>query len=463
MKKRIFLLSAALMACTLGAIAQDVTILHMKDGTQRRYTNGVKGTTQMRFFEFAPEEQTKSIGHVTTSFYNDYSYQWPVTAVWHADKQYTVAVVWSDDIPENFGARRGLCFGTKPGLTIDNCDTLAYYFEASYLEELGIKGMIIGTMNLNTLTPFYYEPLQEELQPQRFTNDNRIPVNLQPGQTYYYRTFAQGYSLQNNEIKPVVFYGEEMSFRVPNVIMDSDYNTYPQFSEEAMAQFATHFPDSVTAPTRAQLEPLWDKWRQTAQGAAYDLTPYISTKTFDDGIGYRLDKIPDEFYDWLIHREVYIDIWNGLIGTVSASTPYLVTNVDTSWGVPNNTWICIDPENKSVNPEVIFHSEEVMPGVNYKLQLTFAPETRGDDYSNLPGTVETSYLPKYQPGGSISQRVTIFGSTEISGTEVTTLLSDAFKVSTTGLDLDIRSRVTGRNASTHTRTLRIAQLRLIPE
>ena len=87
MKKRIFLLSAALVACTLGAIAQDVTILHMKDGTQRRHTNGVKGTTQIQFFEFAPEEQAKTIGHVTTSFYNDYSYQWPVTAVWHADKQ----------------------------------------------------------------------------------------------------------------------------------------------------------------------------------------------------------------------------------------------------------------------------------------------------------------------------------------------------------------------------------------
>ena len=228
-----------------------------------------------------------------------------------------------------------------------------------------------------------------------------------------------------------------------------------------MAQFATHFPSNVTAPTRAQLEPLWDIWRQTAQGAAYDLTPYISTKTFDDGIGYRLDKIPDEFYDWLIHREVYIDIWNGIIGTVRAPNPELVTNVDASWGVPNNMWVCIAPESQSVNPEVIFRSDEVIPGVNYKLQLTFAPETReGDNYNNKPGCVKIVYYPnKYGSTGTN----TLINSSDVSGTEVTTLLTDAFNVSTIGLDLSIQSRVSNKMATTYNRTLRIAQIRLIPE
>ena len=172
-------------------------------------------------------------------------------------------------------------------------------------------------------------------------------------------------------------------------------------------------------------------------------------------------KIPDEFYDWLIHREVYIDIWNGIIGTVRAPNPELVTNVDASWGVPNNMWVCIAPESQSVNPEVIFRSDEVIPGVNYKLQLTFAPETReGDNYNNKPGCVKIVYYPnKYGSTGTN----TLINSSDVSGTEVTTLLTDAFNVSTIGLDLSIQSRVSNKMATTYNRTLRIAQIRLIPE
>lgn len=37
------------MGMLLGAAAQDVTILHMKDGTQRQYINGVRNLTQQAF------------------------------------------------------------------------------------------------------------------------------------------------------------------------------------------------------------------------------------------------------------------------------------------------------------------------------------------------------------------------------------------------------------------------------
>ena len=42
MKTRTILLIIAFMGCFTDVVAQDVTILHMKDGTTKRYTNGEK-------------------------------------------------------------------------------------------------------------------------------------------------------------------------------------------------------------------------------------------------------------------------------------------------------------------------------------------------------------------------------------------------------------------------------------
>ena len=58
MKKNIaitLILAAMLTGSVLTAWAQDVTVLHMKDGTTRRYSNGNMYTTSMKFWQFTPE------------------------------------------------------------------------------------------------------------------------------------------------------------------------------------------------------------------------------------------------------------------------------------------------------------------------------------------------------------------------------------------------------------------------
>ena len=54
MKKIIAIITVAFMSCYAGALAQDVIVLHMKDGTTRRYVNGVKERTDINFYKHAP-------------------------------------------------------------------------------------------------------------------------------------------------------------------------------------------------------------------------------------------------------------------------------------------------------------------------------------------------------------------------------------------------------------------------
>jgi len=478
-KKYIILLITALVGGILGATAQDVTILHMKDGTQRRYVNGLKERTNMQFYEFAPAEQ--DMGHYTTNHNNGYSYDWGVTNVWNYDGEYSVALVWKDDVPKSFNVRRGLCFGTTPGLTIDHCDSLEYctddyytdyYGEYTRIRDLNISYILISPRT--TLQEFRYQMDGRTIRLPRYYHieDNIINATLEHGKTYYYRTFAEGQAEENGQVKPVVFYGPEKSFRVPHVMTDSDYNTYPQFSDEALAIFSSaHFPANTTVPSRKQLEPLWNEWRQTEEGAAFDITAYTSSQTFDDGIGYRLNFIPESFYTWLTQREIVIDAWNGLsevskirdeestnyADSIETVKPTLVDNVNTSWGIPNNRWVRFEQNITNTNHFVLYRNEEMVPGLRYKLQITFAPETKDD-------ATDTEKLP-------CILRVTTTGSNdgslymphEASGSQVTILAED-FTANAMDNCIKIETRVSNSDirGSKAIRVLRISELRLIP-
>ena len=110
MKTKIILLTAALLGCFIGTAAQDVTILHMKDGTTKRYTNGVKWATSMAFYEYTP---TKSalVNHSTTHE-NGYVCDWGVNQVLKMDGEYLIGLFWQDEVPYNFHSVSGVCFGT---------------------------------------------------------------------------------------------------------------------------------------------------------------------------------------------------------------------------------------------------------------------------------------------------------------------------------------------------------------
>ena len=58
MKKNSILL-AILLLCSIVATAQDAIVLHMKDGTTRRFPNGQRETTHIRFYDYVPTDIDK--------------------------------------------------------------------------------------------------------------------------------------------------------------------------------------------------------------------------------------------------------------------------------------------------------------------------------------------------------------------------------------------------------------------
>ena len=313
MKTRTKLLIIAIMGCFASAAAQDVTILHMKDGTTKRYTNGAKGATSIQFFDYAPAKTYAP--DYTSKHENDYVAEWNVNQVCQIDGEYVVGLFWEDNLPSNFKANHGVLFGTTPGLTLDNCQEKMYttdarvqyrssYGDLSYVINEHAHYMWIGSkikrsmcMNIDG---------RNFISSDTIANFIRTPLEID--HTYYYRTFSEGKALVGGEEQTVVFYGDERSFRVPRIMADFAYYPYPRATDEALAAFAAaHLPDTIAVPTWKQWEPLWNLWRATDEGKNYDLSADITTENFDDGTGYRLNRIPDEFYTWIANREIVID------------------------------------------------------------------------------------------------------------------------------------------------------------
>lgn len=482
MKTKIILLTAALLGCFIGAAAQDVTILHMKDGTTKRYTNGVKWDTSIDFYEHTPAATMTSPFFSTTIHENGYQYDWGVTHVQKLDGDYLIGLFWQDEVPDNFYAQHGVCFGTKPGLTVDNCQEKKYCSTDAIVIFRNLYDMNrphymwIGPKQTGKLTMF--------LGNDRFGNDrwlesidtlNHITISLEKGQTYYYRTFAEGIVLEGGQEKTVVFYDEERSFRVPRVMDDFGYYAYPRATEEALTAFANAYLDSLATLTWQQLEPLWNKWRATDEGKNYDLSASITTEKFDDGTGYRLNRIPDEFYAWVANREIVIDPFD--VAEISmtvdnkgydvfAATADSVANVDPKWGVPGGKYVRFLPVIPTVNHAITYRSDEVVAGVRYKLQFNFAPETdeNADSTYFLPTKVriraKATSMNTFQNLSFPNDAKYI----EVSATEATSVIVEGFEAIGMGLDLKYEPRVTTSELlqGTHNRIMRIAEIRLIP-
>ena len=485
MKTKIIFLTAVLLGCFIGAAAQDVTVLHMKDGTTKRYHNGVKWKTTMEFYEHMPATAVTSPTYSSTTHENGYQYDWGVTQVLKIDGDYLVGLFWQDEIPENFQAQHGVCFGTEPGLTVDNCQQKVYY-------STGARVSIRGVDDMNRSHYMWIGPKKSEKLRMSFDNGgwlesrdtlNCIQTPLEKGQTYYYRTFVEGKVMEGGLEKTVVFYNEEHSFRVPRVMGDFEYFAYPCATKEALAAFgAAHFPEGSAAPTWQQLEPLWNKWRASDEGKDFDLSAYIATEKFDDGTGYRLNRIPDEFYTWAANREIVIDPFdvaeidktiNILGDSISMASEKRFTNLDPKWGVPGGKYIQFEPNISSQNYGITYRSEELVAGVRYKLQLNFAPKT--DDYGDLSHFRPTKVKIKAKaPSENSFRNVSLpdgARSIEVSATEITTCVIEGFVMGTMGLDLRYEGAVINNEMledqddpekKLYNRILRIAEIRLIP-
>ena len=480
MKTRTILLIIAFMGCFTDVVAQDVTILHMKDGTTKRYTNGAKGSTSIQFFDYAPAKTYAP--DYTSKHENDYVAEWNVNQVCRIDGEYVVGLFWEDNVPSNFKANHGVLFGTTPGLTLDNCQE-KQYAESKYVRFKNSSGSLFIVANEHThymwIGNKIKSPMLMSIDEQRFesydTIANFIRTPLEIDHTYYYRTFSEGKALVGGEEQTVVFYGEERSFRVPRIMADFAYYPYPCATDEALATFAAaHLPDSIAVPTK-QWEPLWNLWRATDEGKNYDLSADITTEEFDDGTGYRLNRIPDEFYTWIANREIVIDPFNVLEiprvydstvkDSVYTMTLSYIENVDEKWGIPGGKYIRFEPLITTMNQSITYRSKEVVPGVRYKLQMNLAPETGEESEVYMLPTK----LRVYSISGDKSDEIDLPGKEAKGGvtiptTESTTIEMDNF--STTAVGLDLRYQTAVSNAEIRrgqfNRILRIAEMRLTP-
>lgn len=480
MKTRTILLIIAIMGCFASAAAQDVTILHMKDGTTKRYTNGAKGATSIQFFDYAPAKTYAP--DYTSKHENDYVAEWNVNQVYQIDGEYVVGLFWEDNLPSNFKAISGVLFGTAPGLTLDNCQ------EKMYATDAYVQYRYSGYLSVVTDEHTHYmwignkikKPMLMSIDEQRFesydTIANFIRTPLEVDHTYYYRTFSEGKALVDGEEQTVVFYGEERSFRVPRIMADFAYYPYPRATDEALAAFAAaHLPDTIAVPTWKQWEPLWNLWRATDEGKNYDLSADITTEEFDDGTGYRLNRIPDEFYTWIANREIVIDPFNvaeipraydeNVKDSVYTMILSYIENVDEKWGVPGGKYVRFEPLITTMNQSVTYRSREVVPGVRYKLQMNLAPET-GEESAvyKLP-----TKLRVYSISGDKSDEIDLPGKEAKGGvtiptTETTTIEMVNFSTTAVGLDLRYQTAVTNVEIrkKLFNRILRIAEMRLTP-
>ena len=480
MKTRTILLIIAFMGCFAGAVAQDVTILHMKDGTTKRYTNGVKGATSIQFFDYAPAKTYAP--DYTSKHENNYVAEWNVNQVCQIDGEYVVGLFWEDNVPSNFKAISGVLFGTAPGLTLDNCQ------EKKYATDAHVQYRYSGYLSVVTDVHTHYMWIGSKIKKSMCMNidgrnfissdtiANFIRTPLEIDHTYYYRTFSEGKALVGGEEQAVVFYGEERSFRVPRIMADFAYYPYPCATDEALTAFAAaHLPDTITVPTWKQWEPLWNLWRATDEGKNYDLSADITTENFDDGTGYRLNRIPDEFYTWIANREIVIDPFDvaeipraydkNVKDSVYTMILSYIENVDEKWGVPGGKYVRFEPLITTMNQSVTYRSREVVPGVRYKLQMNLAPETGEESEVYMLPTK----LRVYSISGDKSDEIDLPGKEENGGvtipaTETTTIEVDNFSTTAVGLDLQYQTAVTSREIryKTFNRVMRIAEMRLTP-
>lgn len=476
MNKRTSLFTIALiMGSMLSAVAQQVTTLHMKDGSKLVYRNGVKNATEINFWGFQPDTTTYNhYMQAGTSFGNG----WNVNGVAHVDKQYAACIFWTDDVPYNFQAEHGVCFGSKPGLTLEECDTVALYdsnnrvvkgFGYDYLSTQE-HYMLIAPRFLTDRYTVRTADGWVQLQVSRADSvRNIVRCQMAYGQTYYYRTFARGWASEGGQRKPVVFYGQERSIRVPIVMADHDYYLRPYPSQEAIAAFQQNF-QGVTPPEWEQLNNLWELWRASADGKDFDLSPYITTREFEDGTGYRLNQVPTEFYKWLTRRTIVLSPFDTIIkkaasangDSIELAAMEQVTNVAERWGVPNGCYARFTPTNTSQNYGVTYCASEVIPGVNYKVYLKFAPETLFENNEETASNFVPTLVRINVTDGS--KNVRLFAQEEIPATELTTLQQD-YLFQKMGTDISVETRVSNvqiRNG-TYNRILRVAAVYLVPE
>ena len=461
----------------------DVLIMYMKDGTIHR---GLCGTNEASIFPFRYDTYEERYRSYTHHKYN-YDVEWNVNGVAQTDGNYSVGIVWKDVLKADFkNIRNGICFGITPDLTIEQCDYMQYVSDSLELYRMdGMKDVHYMLVGSKVPDDFYLKQPGSSffvflVQTRYYKNNlNWLKIPLEYGKTYYYRTFCQGDMLQHGEMKTVTFYGDEKSFRVPNVMEDSGYSVRYMATDEAYREFCSCFADSITPPAWVKFGNLWEEWMQAEEAKKIDFSSFSTPVEFDNGTAYDLHHVPSEFYTWLTQREIVIDALNGIkeirktadsSGDSITLASYELVTTDDEWGIPGNKYVRYMPTTKNVNYAITYSSNEIVPGVRYKLQMNFAPETEYENTDStsqyfLPTAVRLRALSGINNSYSSDSRTPYFIMNEtIPATEITSIEVDYFSNSDMELELIYEGRTTNAQAhrGTHNRIMRVAEIRLTP-
>lgn len=532
--KRILFLIITVLSSAVAVMAQEVLVVKMKDGREFSFQNGIEHTN-VYFWGTATEGEERA--EFTAS---DYSTQWQpeleglrVADYSRLSGQYAVAIAWPrmSDLPTS--ARVGICIGREPNVSAEHCDTTYYPVlsenNASFAEQLLPREQPEHIESCYVLmgdsVTFFRGNINSGKRkwagtrvPTGESNYDYLPwidYPLTKGETYYYRIVAslpynQPYNIE--EPAEALFYGPEMSFRVPNLKADAGYdNGDIYFSDEAWASFMQHFPADMSTSKqetwKTMLRSLQHKWEATLDASPYDLS--TSTKlTFDDGVAYVLPEVPEAFYTWMSTRELVInaattelysskmmeDRYN-IFEMVPITSFEVVDNIDAAWEIPSNSYVVCTPvvykNTSNLNSSVNFNFTEAVPGLRYRLTITLAPETRftpeKDDEGNYIGENASHFQPvpirisygllqqtsnssvaSYTPWGYVP-RYTIIKINGMSSYETAATAKDVVEIddeqydfSCSVLNIQSSAAVSKLRNGLQTNELHIAEVRLTP-
>lgn len=485
------------LLCTL-VQAQDTYVIHYKDGSTQRIPHGIYPGNISFWGGDAGEHGLEALRNQAGQASYDQGLS-PVTDYAKDDAlptHYSVFIALKSGAPT--ASRLELCLGRQAGVTLEQCDTvLTFQLPDNYLSDRWDNILAFGdwaqapTLH-GTETPWHGPAQDQWLGELKY---HRLP--LAHGQTYYYRTVARIPVLQSDGHRDTtVAYGPELSFRIPDLAGESGA-VPPEVvqqelnlpSVEAWQQFLdSNFPGHAGLISHRGLCELWTEWLQTDEGRSAASALPGTVHEYDNAKVTFCSSVPTDFAAWMRQHEI---VWSEpedfLTQTVNVTTSdgyksvpatYIeqVNDADSDWGNPVGSYLRFLPATPDGYPSQVVAAKtfvplhKVVPGVSYRLSITFAPETDTLNYQALPTPMSIAHWSQdygYALEQDVPGKTSLFsntGSDAISATEPTTLTFDLAPNALLGRILHVGSNVTpvGIRLRNQSGVFRIAEVRLTP-
>ena len=193
------------------------------------------------------------------------------------------------------------------------------------------------------------------------------------------------------------------------------------------------------------------------------LTPLCEQYICNDGVLYVLNSIGDEFVQFILEYCSNASTLSGYseLGADSINTSLSFIECEQKWNVPNNSYWEYKPLNTKSNIEVRMPLVlPVLADYNYKFKITLAPDVEQCD------TLSTKIRVKLESPSMGGMKQTIIVKDLITNlNECTTIIIEPVTMERFGsaiLQIESNVSATQFRKGTYSRTLRIAQVEVIP-